>query len=479
MTVKDHSFPTGQIALLLICRTVEPIAFTSVTPYIFSMLRDIDPTSSDNKIENYAAWAFSAYSLSQALSNLVWGRIGDVYGRRVAILGGFLGTLLATVTLAFSTNVGMIIVSRVMAGALSGNIALVRTMLSEMTHGRENQARAFSYNAISYQIGYSIGPALGGMLANPCQFAPGICRRGPGQLLRHFPYALPNIIIAASTAIAIVFAYLYLEETRHAPDKDTNDDDQDNIKATEEEPLLANQATEDSKTTLAAIIGRLKIKSLPTPTVQAIIAYLIMALHTICFDNFFPMFLSTSLPKQRPRDLIHFSGGPGMSTSETGMAMSASAVFSIFVISVVFSPVVMRLGTLTAMRLNIWLYPFAYFFIPYLVFTRSGPDSGKGYTWGGIAIILFLKTFAAAFTFTGAPILVQNAQRDKSNLGLVNGIAQTAAAAARAVGPLLMGLMGTVGERYGIGGLGFWFLTFVAAIGVGHGYLMSEPYGDS
>ncbi|KIV80895.1 hypothetical protein PV11_08362 [Exophiala sideris] len=332
-----------------------------------------------------------------------------------------------------------------MAGALSGNTSLVRTML----------ARAFSYDAVSYQIGYSIGPALAGMLANPCQFAPGICQRGPGQLLRHFPYALPNINIALMTVIAIVFAYLYLEETRHTHDNDTYDDEHDNIKATEEEPLLANQATEDSKTPLATIIGRLKVKSLPPPTVQAIIAYLIMALHTICFDNFFPMFLSTSLPKQRPRDLIHFSGGPGMSTSETGMAMSASAVFSIFVISAVFSPVVMRLGTLTAMRLDIW-YILSHT-SSYLI--SSLPEVGQTQE-------------------KGAPILVQNAQRDKSNLGLVNGIAQTAAAAARAVGPLLMGLMGTVGEKYGIGGLGFWFLTLVAVIGLGQGYLLSEPYGD-
>jgi len=54
----------------------------------------------------------------------------------------------------------------------------------------------------------------------------------------------------------------------------------------------------------------------------------------------------------------------------------------------------------------------------------------------------------------------------------------TAATGARAVGPLLLGLMGTVGEKHGIGCLEFWFLTLVAVMGVGQGYLLSEPYGD-
>lgn len=103
------------------------------------MLQTLDLGASDDRIKNYAAWAFSAYALAQALSNIVWGRLSDIYGRRTAILGGFIGTFVATLTLALSHNVTMVIISRIMAGALSGNITLVRTMLGEIVSGRENQ----------------------------------------------------------------------------------------------------------------------------------------------------------------------------------------------------------------------------------------------------------------------------------------------------------------------------------------------------
>jgi len=49
-------------------------------------------------------------------------------------------------------------------------------------------------------------------------------------------------------AIVIVCAYFYLEKTRYTLPDDPNDHDHDNMKPTEEEPLLANQRNGRSDT---------------------------------------------------------------------------------------------------------------------------------------------------------------------------------------------------------------------------------------
>lgn len=191
----------------------------------------------------------------------------------------------------------------------------------------------------------------------------------------------------------------------------------------DEEPLLPHEDTQPGITG-SHCESESKPRRLPAAVVNIIVAYFIMAFHTICFDQFFPMFLSASKVYKAKESLIHVSGGLGISPSETGMALSAAAIVSIAVIAVAFAPVVSRLGTVTAVRLSSWLYPLAYLLVPYLVFLPAGNGQQTAASWSGVATVLFLKTFAAAFTFTGVPILLQTTQHDTSRLGLTNGIAQ-------------------------------------------------------
>lgn len=92
------------------------------------------------------------------------------------------------------------------------------------------QSRAFLILPMCFNIGVIIGPVLGGSLADPVKNFPNLL--GPGSLLggkdgvvwmRHWPYALPNVLSATfifASLLAVLFGLdevgLYLPSIANA-----------------------------------------------------------------------------------------------------------------------------------------------------------------------------------------------------------------------------------------------------------------------
>ena len=57
----------------------------------------------------------------------------------------------------------------------------------------------------------TMGPALGGALAQPCDNYPTVFPRG--TIFDHYPFLLPNLVCAAVLAIGVLIGILFLEET--------------------------------------------------------------------------------------------------------------------------------------------------------------------------------------------------------------------------------------------------------------------------
>ena len=121
------------------CYLVEPLAMTSIVPYAFSMVKSIKPTASDAEIARTLTLIFSSYSFAQFGTNLLWGRISDRIGRRPVILLGLASTCLNMLGFAFSRSIAAMFAFRILAGLLSGNIVIIRTVIGEIVRGRENK----------------------------------------------------------------------------------------------------------------------------------------------------------------------------------------------------------------------------------------------------------------------------------------------------------------------------------------------------
>ena len=136
-------FPTWQMIVVSLIRFLEPIAFTSLFPYVYFMIRDFHFVDEAN-ISKYSGYLSASFAFTQFLCCIHWGKASDKVGRKPILLLGLFGTSLSMLTFGFSTNFYMALLARSAMGALNGNIAVLRTMIGEIVTERRHQGTAFS-----------------------------------------------------------------------------------------------------------------------------------------------------------------------------------------------------------------------------------------------------------------------------------------------------------------------------------------------
>ena len=60
-------FPTWQIFVISIMRFLEPLAFTSLFPYVYFMIRDFHIAEDETGISKYAGYLSASFAFSQFL----------------------------------------------------------------------------------------------------------------------------------------------------------------------------------------------------------------------------------------------------------------------------------------------------------------------------------------------------------------------------------------------------------------------------
>jgi len=212
-----------QLAILTIARLSEPLTQTSLQAYMFYQLRSFDPSLPDSTISSQAGMLQGSFTAAQFVTAMLWGRIADSekVGRKVVLLIGLLGTCISCVGFGFSRSFIQAAVFRTLGGALNGNVGVMRTMISEIIQEKKFQSRAFLLLPMTFNIGVIIGPVLGGLLSDPVGSYPRIF--GANSLfggqegvwwLKHWPYALPNLLSAVFLLSSAIGVILGLEEVR-------------------------------------------------------------------------------------------------------------------------------------------------------------------------------------------------------------------------------------------------------------------------
>ncbi|UPK95769.1 hypothetical protein LCI18_006704 [Fusarium solani-melongenae] len=455
MAIGSHAkpnFPRTQLGILLACWLVEPLSMNSIIPYAFSMVKDIKPTANDNEVAQILTLIFSAYSFAQFATNLLWGRMSDSIGRRPLVLIGLASTCVSMLGLGLSRSIPAVFVFRVMAGSLSGNIVIVRTVIGEIVHGRENKGMEDYYGP----VGSVLGPLIGGYLAQPCRQFSEMC--DANSLLYTYPFALPNLALSAMAALSFAVAFFYVEESLEKPDNGKIMGGED----AETTALLSAQEPPRSPSFRDTTSSKV---------IHVVFSYALMALHTICFDQIFPVFMVT--PRAVSHPPFHLDGGLGFKSSLAANLISAAGIVFVSLMITVFPVVDRWLGSLLCLQGSVMIYPIIYLLLPYLSVLPASP------AWipiTGASAVLLAKVVAAVFSFNENSVLLSMAAPSRNTLGIVNGIGQTAAAGARALGPAIMGIFIGLGDRVGSGALGWWFLAAVAAVGALQGlWVVDEP----
>lgn len=525
----------GQLAILTLARLSEPLAQTSLQAYMFYQLKSFKLADgsepSDATVARQAGVLAAAFTGAQMLTAMIWGRLADstMMGRKRVILVGLFGTAVGSLGFGFSSNFATAVCWRAIGGVLNGNIGVMRTMISEIVKEKKFMSRAFLLLPMTFNIGVIIGPLLGGLLADPvgsypAVFGPGGSiggEDGVGWLMR-YPYALPNVVNAVFLLCSSLGVLFGLEETLEAL-KDKPDYPLKlsrwilrvvyRRRPSQEYSAIGQHDRADdvelqspiSKASKPTIRRKLPFRRIWTRNVLwTLLSHGLLAMHLGTFSNLWFVFLSTprynphwghqnsprdgnnkeSLqvpPHYQPHAPFTFTGGLALPPPSIGTALAILGVLGITMQLVLFPRVSLRLGTVTALRWSLRLFPIGYTLAPFLaVIPASLPppaQAGGFLVWLGITVVLIVQVTARTFALPSNTILVNNSSPHPSVLGTVHGIAQSVSSATRTLGPVLGGYLYGVGLSHGIVGIAWWSLAGLAIVGAVAGQFVREGDG--
>jgi MFS family permease len=462
----EPKLPVTQLFILSLCRLAEPIALSSVFPYLPEMIESFDVPR--NEVAKWAGITSAVFSVSQALTAIPWGRASDKYGRKPIILLALTCAMGSSLLFGFSTSLKWAIVSRALSGASNGNVGILRTTVAEMVPHRSLQPRAFSLLPLVWQVGSIVGPVLGGALASPSTSMPQLF--GKNKFLKTFPFALPNLVNGVFFAIGIIEGFLFLKESLES--KKHSRDYGRVLGSYLIEPCTRSKRDDnltddyESKTPLKT---RRKPDNTPPPSYREVftrqsnlglLSYCILALHSVPFGQLLPVFLHLPVDREGISLPFKFTGGFGLESGRIGVIFTIYAVFCMTCQFTIFPMVTKRYGVLFCMRACTFVIPFTYIVTPYTVLMPT-PTTQQA----AILAVMFVQGFAGVFAFPCMTILLTNSASSLRLLGTLNGVATALSAVAKAAGPYLGGRTFTWGAEAGYIIAAWWLMAAFAIAG--------------
>ncbi|QDS67913.1 hypothetical protein FKW77_008472 [Venturia effusa] len=497
------AFPVRPLFILALCRICEPIAFTSIFPYIFYMVKSFGITS-EREIAVYTGLVTSIFAIAEFSASIFWGWLSDRVGRKPILLTGLAGTGISMLMFGFASNLPMALFARALGGFLNGNIGVILTTVGEVVTVEAHQSRAFSIIPFVWCLGSIIGAGLGGVLSDPVKSYPDFF--DPNGLFAKYPYLLPNLVCTAIVVLGLTIGLLFLEETheekrgRIDPGLKVGHWILDNVKFWKLKDSASKASYLEETLSLLADDGRSEKPSLsigicsvqaplagapPAPMVATVIAntnspitkpiswrqgftrqvkliilsYGILAFHTIALEQLLPVLFSSKVSTSKPDLPFKFVGGFGMEMKQVGLILSLQGFLQMIAQIFLFPVINERLGSLTTFRIAVMGYPILYLFLPYIVLAHDN------FRYAAIFVVLVWKVTAQSFSYPAQSIMLANSAPSKKILGTLNGFAMSAASLARAFGPTVAGLIHSSGIKIGYSGLSWWTCAAVASLG--------------
>jgi hypothetical protein len=387
----------------------------------------------------YVGLLASAFALAQLATNLVWGYLSDVVGRKpvmlvgTALLAGCFGFF------GFCTNYAQLVAVHVAMGLLNGNAAVVPTCLGEVTD-RSNQSRAFIWLPVMYSIGGITGPALGGLLVGNIDHD-------------KYPFLKPNIVSAALLLISVVILAIWFDETldtvdqkslgssvawmekltqcftrrrrgrqgswssrwptrSQAPatsgdgdDDSLSDNGEDSPRAGESAGLLQRGGSSGPS---SAGDGKYEHdrpsvwKQIANRTTLAVLfTYLVFQLANISYNSLYPIFASAPLPTGREL-------GP----DTIGLSLSLAGLATIIFQVTLFQPLKTKIGNLGTYRAALLGLAISMALMPFIGYVHDKPwfgiGTGKAWLYAELGLILLLKNACAVGGLSSVMLLVRS-----------------------------------------------------------------------
>ncbi len=144
------------IMLAMFLSALEQTIVSPALPTIGRSLGDVETLS----------WVVSAYLLTYTAATPLFGKLSDIYGRRLMLLTSLAIFIVGSAACALAPNMPALIVARALQGIGGGGILpIAHTVIGDMVAPRE-RPRYMAYTSVMFMVASVLGPLLGGVLTD-------------------------------------------------------------------------------------------------------------------------------------------------------------------------------------------------------------------------------------------------------------------------------------------------------------------------
>ncbi|WP_245970292.1 MDR family MFS transporter [Streptomyces rishiriensis] len=112
------------------------------------------------------AWSVTAYLLAMAASTPIWGKLGDLYGRKAACMNSVLLFLVGTVLCGLAQSMGQLIAFRALQGLGAGGLMVGALSVIGVVVPAQERGRIQSMVGVMMPVAFVGGPLLGGFITD-------------------------------------------------------------------------------------------------------------------------------------------------------------------------------------------------------------------------------------------------------------------------------------------------------------------------
>lgn len=164
------------LILTAVSQVLSLVGFSFVTPFIPLYIQNLGIHGQAN-VTLWAALLTGGSSIFMIFAAPVWGALADRHGRKLMVVRAALSAGVLVVLMAAVGNVWQLLLLRLLQGAFTGTVSASQALVASQAPGRR-MGMALGIMQTSVFVGTSIGPLLGGVVADNFGYRPSFVAGG-------------------------------------------------------------------------------------------------------------------------------------------------------------------------------------------------------------------------------------------------------------------------------------------------------------
>jgi MFS transporter, DHA1 family, tetracycline resistance protein len=151
------------LGFIFVTLLIDVIGFGIIIPVLPGLIQEMTHVDV-SEASTYGSWLLAAFAGMQFVFSPLMGNLSDRFGRRPILLASLFGFGVDYIFLAFANSIEWLFVGRIIAGIMGASFTTASAYIADVSDP-EKRAQNFGMIGAAFGLGFIVGPALGGILA--------------------------------------------------------------------------------------------------------------------------------------------------------------------------------------------------------------------------------------------------------------------------------------------------------------------------